>query len=64
MKELRGLPETKLDELVKSFGCPEDRFAKYDHADKLVYVMSNQIALRDNGVEFEKGGDKRVVTRH
>ena len=58
MTELRELPDTELDELVKSFGCPDETLAKYDHADKLVYVMNNQFALRDKGVEFEKGGAK------
>lgn len=56
MSELRELPDEELDELVKSFGCSEEKLAKYDHADKLVYVMNNQFALRDKGVEFEKGG--------
>lgn len=58
MTELRELPDAELDELVKSFGCPDETLAKYDHADKLVYVMNNQFALRDKGVEFEKGGQK------
>lgn len=56
MTELRELPDTELDELVKSFGCSEETLAQYDHASKLVYVMNNQFALRDKGVEFEKGG--------
>lgn len=58
MTELRELPDSELDELVKPFGCSEERFAKFDHADKLVYVMNNQFALREKGVEFEKGGQK------
>lgn len=56
MTELRELPDTELDELVKSFGCSDEQLAKYDHADKLVYVMNNQFALRNQGFEFEKGG--------
>jgi len=58
MTELRELPDAELDELVKSFGCSDEKLAQYDHADKLVYVMNNQFALRDKGVEFEKGGAK------
>lgn len=56
MTELRELPDAELDELVKSFGCSDEKLAQYEHADKLVYVMNNQFALRDKGVEFEKGG--------
>lgn len=58
MTELRELPDAELDELVKSFGCSDEKLAQYDHADKLVYVMNNQFALREKGVEFEEGGQQ------
>ncbi len=53
MTELRELADTQLDELVKSFGCSEEKLAQYDHAAKLVYVMNNQFDLREKGINFK-----------
>lgn len=58
MTELRHLTDEELVEMAISLGGSEEWRNDKDRGDVLAFIMGKQICLRNEGYEFEKGGEK------
>lgn len=56
MTELRELPDAELVEMAIEIGGSKEWRNNKQRADILAFIMGQQICMRDQGTEFEEGG--------
>ena len=56
--EMRRMQDDELRNLAKSYGYSDEDLAKKCRADIIVNVMTKQLHLKNEGYEFEKGGQQ------
>lgn len=58
MTELRELTDAELVEMAIAIGGSEEWRNYKQRADILAFIMGQQICMKEQGIEFEKGGQQ------